>query len=505
MAQSRWKRVLLTLAVGLFAFIGIGGWAFASPVGASPDDDFHLASIWCSWGEREGLCEAGSEATVREVPHWLTLSAHCYAFHEDQSAACVPTDTELAGTTRVNSVGTYPPVFYATMGVFAGDDVALSVVTMRLLNTLIFVGATIAVVALMGRGQRAPVIWGAVVGLVPIGVFFIASVNPSSWAILAGLTVWVTLYGYFTADSRGRSIGLGVLAALLGIMGAGARSDSAGFVAMAAVIAMFLSYQKTRTWLLRALLPVGLMVTAAVSVLSSGQTSWAVVAGAEAIVEPSKSLGRMIQLAITNLVRLPELWAGNLGFGKLGWLDTPLLPTVGIVMVAAFGAIVFWGFKRLTARKLIALTVTLLALIALPLYVLNGQSAVVGTEVQPRYILPLMLMFIGLAVSGFGQDNLGLGRVQGACVLVAVAVANSLAMHTNMQRYLAGLDVGGLNLNTGIEWWWSFGFSPMAVWLVSSAAFALMMLGIYLLLFIGNRVTAASPAPMADTNGRITV
>ena len=32
-------------------------WAFAAPIGAGADADFHLSSIWCGQGERQGLCE----------------------------------------------------------------------------------------------------------------------------------------------------------------------------------------------------------------------------------------------------------------------------------------------------------------------------------------------------------------------------------------------------------------------------------------------------------------
>jgi hypothetical protein len=147
--------------------------------------------------------------------------------------------------------------------------------------------------------------------------------------------------------------------------------------------------------------------------------------------------------------------------------------------------VVFWGLRRMDRRKAAVLTLALLGLVAIPLYVLHGMQASVGSEVQPRYILPLMLTFAGVALHGLGRDDLGLSRLQGAVVLAGVAVANALALHTNMQRYITGLDKKGFNLNTNIEWWWSIPVSPMAVWLVASAAFALLMLGLYLLLFTG--------------------
>ena len=492
MQARSWKHILLTIGISLFAFIGIGGWALASPVGSSPDEDFHLASIWCSWGEREGVCEPASAENLREVPAWLVLSSHCFAFDEEQSASCAPTSTELAPTDRVNVSSNYPPIFYATMGLFVGEDVAVSVISMRLFNTALFVGTVLTLLLLLRSGQRAPLVWAAVFGSVPVGVFFIASANPSSWAVLSGLSVWIALVGYFSADTRGRAIALGAIATVVGVMGAGARSDAASYVAFAAVLATFLTYRRDSQWVKKALLPILLVAVGAFFVLTSGQTSWAVVAGAEALAEPSFSFQDAFSLAVTNFLLLPTLWAGNLGIGKLGWLDTPVHPSVGVIVVAVVGALIIWGLKIAGWRKLVALGATLSALIVLPIYVLHGQHAVVGTEVQPRYILPLVLIFIGVAVFGFANDNLGLNKLQAAVMFAVIGISNMLAMKSTLQRFITGVDVGGLNLNTGIEWWWPISISPMAVWSVSSLSFALALLGIYIFFFTrwGQRLPA---------------
>ncbi|XPP27442.1 MAG: DUF2142 domain-containing protein [Leucobacter sp.] len=485
MGSSRWKRAVVTFVLGLLAFVGLGGWALASPVGAAPDDDFHLASIWCAWGDRDGLCSTGEEDGVKVVPQQLVLAAHCYAFQPDQSAACVPTEDATLATTRVNSSGNYPPIFYGVTGAFASQNIDASVISIRLFNSAIFVGAVIAVLALLRPGQRGPLIWSSAIALVPVGVFFIASANPSSWAVLSGVTVWIALTGYFTSKRRSFRIALGALGAVLGVMGAGARSDAAVYVAFAALAAMILSYRRGRDWLKLAVLPLALIAIGAYFFLTSGQTSWAVVAGAEQILDSGGETGSSLALLVSNFVMLPYLWAGNLGTWGLGWLDTTMLPTVWIVMIGVFVAVVFWGVRVMGRRKALVLALAILALIAMPLYVLHGQQAAVGTEVQPRYILPLMLIFTGVALSGFTRDDLGLSRLQGFVVLFGVAVANALALHTNMQRYLTGLDRSGANLNTNIEWWWSIPISPMTVWFVGSAAFALLMLGLYLLLFTG--------------------
>jgi hypothetical protein len=114
-------------------------------------------------------------------------------------------------------------------------------------------------------------------------------------------------------------------------------------------------------------------------------------------------------------------------------------------------------------------------------------------------LLPLLLILLGVATYGFARDNLGFTRLQSAVIFFGVALSNSLALHNNMRRYISGLGDAGFNLNANIEWWWNMPLSPMIVWAGGSAAFALMLLGLWLWLYPkgerpGLRVTAAARA-----------
>ena len=44
------RTVAAWLITCLAAFAALAGWSLASPAGSSPDDDYHLASIWCAQG-----------------------------------------------------------------------------------------------------------------------------------------------------------------------------------------------------------------------------------------------------------------------------------------------------------------------------------------------------------------------------------------------------------------------------------------------------------------------
>jgi hypothetical protein len=64
-------------------------------------------------------------------------------------------------------------------------------------------------------------------------------------------------------------------------------------------------------------------------------------------------------------------------------------------------------------------------------------------------------------------------RMQRIMIVGALSVANSIALFTNIRRYVTGLDVTGWDLDTHAEWWWTgLPVSPMFVWIVGSLAFA---------------------------------
>ena len=92
------------------------GWIFASPVGGSPDDDYHLGSIWCprpleSSGCRTRVSEDGVLQVL--VPETVADNTPCYAFHPRSSAACrfYLSDDVMEFTSRYDD-GNYPYGYY---------------------------------------------------------------------------------------------------------------------------------------------------------------------------------------------------------------------------------------------------------------------------------------------------------------------------------------------------------------------------------------------------------
>lgn len=467
--------IVRVIIVALLGFVALVGWSFASPVGASPDDNFHMTSIWCAQGERADMCEGTGDPGERAVLDEVANSSVCFAFVPEHSGRC---DTERAGlivTGHGNFKGLYPPVFYATMSIFSTPDVQTSVLVMRLFNSFLAVALIASVYVFVDRKLRAPMLWGLLLTTVPTGVFLIASVNPSGWAIVSAGTLWVSLAGYLRAPTWTRRIVLGALALLAALMGAGARGDSAVYVVFGAVLAAIITFELTRRYLLSLLLPVITVVIAAAFYVSSNQVGSAL-EGEMAGVRPAQL--DIVRGLIRTVLNIPQLWVGNFGVQALGWGDTIMPAVVWFTTLVLFSAVAFWSLsRRRDVRSVVAVVLAAIALVMVPSWVIVQNGAEVGVLVQPRYVLPLQVLLMGLLLFGAADPRLALSRVQRWIIVLGLAGANAIALYTTLRRYLTGTDYAGFDLNDGIEWWWNGMLVPPGVfWAVGSASFAALLI-----------------------------
>jgi len=480
--RAAFRRLRWLHLAPVLAFIALAAWAFASPIGAGPDDDYHLISTWCAT-EGDEQCDPGSSESSRVVPSAFR-DVVCFAQRSEVSAACQDStawqtwDGDPWQTERGNFGGEYPPVYYAVMSVFAGPDLQLSALVMRLFNAALFVGLATALAVLLPTTRRSTLLWGWLITLVPLGMFLIPSNNPSGWAITGVGTAFLALLGWFETTGR-RRWALGALYGVGMLMAAGARGDAAVYAAGATVTAVILTAVPTRTWWLRSILPAVGLVVAVVFFATAGQSgvgSGGFTSGPIDVPGVGSGLDVPIggfALAAYNLLMLPFLWTGVWGSWALGWLDTQLPAIVAWAATAAFIVVGFAGIGRLNLRKAIATGGVLLVLVVLPVYVLTVGGNQVGENLQPRYLLPLIVLFGFLLVIDPGQQRLRFTRVQTVTILGALALANLVALQVNIRRYVTGIDQQGLNLDAGAEWWWTgLPFGPTAVWVIGALAYA---------------------------------
>ncbi|TBN55947.1 DUF2142 domain-containing protein [Glaciihabitans arcticus] len=468
----------------VFALVALLAWALASPMGAGPDDDYHLASTWCANPANTSACLPGSDSTERIVPEIIN-EAPCYAGKPETSADCQDEygfdSTPTLETDRGNFIGEYPPVFYAFMSLFVGPDILAAIMAMRIVNVLLFLGITVTLYALLPIERRPTLVWGWLITTIPLGIFLITSNNPSSWAVIGVGSAWLALLGWF--ETRGkRRITLGALFAVSVLMAAGARGDAAlySIIGIGAVLLLRLSWTK-RFWL-DAILPIAMTIVAAVFFLTSRQSSSGTQGFGGAGITPTDAVGGSASdslegfgLLAYNLLNIPKIWAGVFGDWGLGWLDTSMPAVVLFGSVAVFVAIGFGGLSRLSPRKTLVVLLLALTVWVLPAFVLYQGGDVVGESVQPRYILPLIVLLGGLLMLTRGAQRIEFTRAQLVLVGTTLAVVQFVALHMNLRRYVTGTDGASANLDAGIEWWWDIPISPNGVWILGSLAYAALV------------------------------
>lgn len=468
-ARFRWIYLVPVLAL-----VALSAWAFASPIGSSPDDDFHLTSIWCASASPDANCTPGATATSREVPKAMATPP-CFWLDATKSAACQAKtgfDTkDTASTIRGNFVGGYPPVFYAFMGIFVGPSIVVSALIMRLVSVILFVALTSVLFVLLPRTRRPALAWSWIITTVPLGLFIIASNNPSSWAITGVGSAWIALLGWFETSGR-RKVGLGIVFAIAVVMASGARGDGAIYAALGIVVVLFLTFTRSRRFLVNAILPIALLAVCVYFFISAQQ----VISGLNGFGGPNspaaggtRALGPLL---ISNLLNIPALWVGIFGSFGLGWLEVGMPQIVIFGALGAFLVVAAVGFGRLTIRKAVSLAAVGLALVVVPVFVLTRGGDLVGEQVQPRYILPMIILLAGLLVLQAGRLPIRFTRGQVILVTLTLTVIQAIALHTTLRRYITGAGKGGWNLDAGIKWWWDSPIAPMAVLIIGSLCYA---------------------------------
>lgn len=458
------------------ALMTLIAWSLASPVGASPDDDYHMASIWCARGYAGNDCQRveGSEAQ-RLVPLLTSGGGICYFGDTTVSAAC---QNELQDrgadtpTDRGNWYGSYPPLFYNALSIFVSDDVRVSVVLMRIANSVLTVLLIGALAWALPRRRRPLATLPLVLTSVPLSLFLLSSVNPSSWAILGSALTWPALYAAFETTGR-RQLALCAITITGAGLSSGARADGTVFAVMAVVLVVLLRLRRVRDDLVPTATAVAAVAIAVAYFLGAGHSAVL----NEGITDQLGSQWSTWQLILINAGGLPALWLGPFGYGPLGgtgWLDVTFPALVTTAGLAVWLLILSSAVRRIFPAKALGLTLSLGALALYPLYLLVQTGVVVGQGVQPRYLLPLLVIFTGLALLGHRGMALTLTKPQVLAATAALALAHTIALHVHMRRYVTGFDVAGVNLDRDLEWWWPSLPGPTVTWLLGSVSFAVL-------------------------------
>lgn len=431
-------------------------WAVTSPVGSSPDDDYHLSSIWCAGGERSGTCEIDpGNAGVRLVPESVGFAHECFAYDATVTADCSEDlSANVVATDRLNNVqGLYPGGFYRVMGLLVGPDEVRSVLAMRVLNALIAAGLLALALRVLTPGIRSALLVVVVVLYIPLGLFIVPSTNPSSWTLTGITYLWAfALALAHRTDWRSRRTWVLAAATLLSAwLAIGSRVDAAAYVALVVTVVLVLTgFQRARrAWVSTTLLVVIALVGLAQFATFGNPGS----DGGERMGGTEPGAG----LLLTNIVYLPVYLIGALGSMALGWNDTYIPPMVFVFGTLALGALAYRGMQRLSARKAAASLLALVALVVVPLVFLQREGLGVGEVVQARYLFPLMVVLcatlsLPVTYAKARAPGLALPRAAAWTIGFAMATTASISLWVNAHRYAAGSTRGLFDLDLQMDW-----------------------------------------------------
>lgn len=446
-------------------------WAMSSPTGSSPDEQYHLASIWCARGEDAPPCvktgETADGRPVVTVP-MIIASPQCYAGNVAISGECQKgIDPNATIPTEVVNSGQYPETYYRVMSVFLGDDVAASVLVMRLFNVLMAVVLFTLLVLSGTRATRRLQVYALTCLLVPLGWFMIASVNPSGWAIVGVTTFGFALHSFLVVEKGRPQTANGVLAVIGTMVAVSARGDAAVYIVLVAGVLAVMHWRRLLSRLRLGLLPVLCVLLSAYQVLTAGQVASTV--GAAAITD------RRLREVVASIAQdLPVIYSGMFGEGfGLGWLDTGVPYITKVTILGIVGFLLFSGLSRGGRAKWLAVLLLGSAMVVMPSLTLYRLRMIPGEFVQPRYLLPLVPVFMMMVLTGPGpRRGVRLAPRQAWIIWIGLSLANAAALYTNIRRYVTGLEET-LVLGHHEWWWWSGQPGPITIWLVGSTGFAM--------------------------------
>jgi len=486
---SRLRSVLLPAAVVLV----LGGWLLASPPGSSPDDVYHLGSIWCAHGYEDGRCVptgTGVESPFALVPSPIA-QLNCYAYDlGSRSAACLddilPGRPDILARVETNVTRDRANLYYATMYFLISDDVGATVARIRIANAataLLLVTLTALVAA---PGVRVALLTTWLVASLPLGLFMVTSTNTTAWGIVGLGTVWANALTAMHPGDRGRrtaAVGLLVIGATMAL---GARTEALPHLVavLSAITAMVLidrlgGSRRASSSTLRG--RAGLGIAIPLIIVAAGVVAWRFAATGMftgLFGEFRDGWDRLVARDIGNpfftlVMEIPSFWVGVLGSWNLGWLDTRLPPSTTVPTVLVYAALLTLGLQGASRARMVAAGLTGVAMVALPLIALIPIARVVNEEMQARHFIALVYVLLGIALvrSPFEQP-FTIGRGMHWTMTFGLAVAHSSALWMNIGRYTTGFTENlFIRVGREPEWWWATGPSPFTVWSVGSIAF----------------------------------
>jgi hypothetical protein len=495
-------------------------WSIASPLGSSADEPFHAASIWCAWGESE-TCEIAENFSSVNVPGAISKSTCYVSWPAVAGAGCLndfietsPYNNKLVTVSQVSLNSTYSPAYFKLVRIFVGLDVENSIRAIRLFNvalgTLFFLWALVVSPNPIKRALSLS--WG--LAIIPVGIFFMASINPSSWLIFSIGTYWAFLATALARDTaKKQRIWSWIGAIFSGLIALGARTDAIIYLAIGTLAVLILRWRtisshlnKSNIFLLVGLLGMVGGVGAWIffrrfSIPNFGWGSDIASGGLPAPLKTVSELPAYFYGLFGGQGSYSEIKTGlddaagarTSGFVYgLGWVEFSLPAFIGIVGATSAIAVIFLMLRRLSINKSVTTLFLLVSFAGVVLLLRASVDFQNSSHVQPRYLYPLMLASLGIILIERVRRRPVLSKPQASILTALLIFSGSIAWLATATRYAVG-PLGVLtDFGQPYEWWWHIGPGRLG-WFIFTAS--VTSLWIYSTIWVWGRAKQSTQKP----------
>lgn len=470
-----WK----SMRISAWFFAALSTLSLLSPPGATHDEWYHAASIWCGRGINPPHCEEigfipeyGMSAVVNLV------AINCKA--EPTEPLNCPAGRQTQSRPLIND-GLYPPVFYWILSWFVVPSVDASFLLVRSASALMLSLLLGLCLWMLPSRYRLVLSFVVLTAFSSTGLFLFSSMNPSSWSSFGIGIGWLPLFAAFASRSLGfnRRLGLGTVGILSFLIAIGSRWDSIPMISGVIVIgAIFLGWELRPQWRRKLLMlavtaPIGLFILleqlSPFSPLHHLRTLYTYSKG-----QPDNLLFFSYNLnqALPNVLR---------ALGTVPALSLIVIPKavyiVGLLLLIytmsrVRGTSMGWQTTGLLA-------VTILMAILIMTQVATNDYRDLGS-VEPRYVYPLFLFGVGWWYS-LGSDESLIKASRNLMQITFVAIGIYFVFVFSIAERFVDQQSYGLRLipEGPDQWWWQWmPFGPNVVVGLSTLCISMFLLNL---------------------------
>jgi len=424
-------------------------WALSSPINATPDEGYHIPSIWCGRGIQEPSCPAIPGNIDENQVLVPDLSNLCF-----RRSLCNQ-QSEHTLTRAPIAKGNYPKPYYWTMHQFVGPNMTQSVLAMRIFNSTIAALLFFSQAILCSNKKYLSWLTGFAFTIIPLGMSLIASINPSGWAITGTANSWMFLLiaRSMPKETRSKRIAAWALWAFASFMCIASRFDATVFLVVTSLIVLIATDSRIKKLNWKYVLGFPAVIIPFFIIWRSRFPflEWASHFTTKSLNSNGPSLHIWITHWMINVVSIP---IEAFGEGRLGAEIIYIPRIVPILGIALLGSALLFAFIQVNRVQLFVTFSSFVFLTAVVMRIANMELDLFN--VSGRYILPLVPYIVGTCVF-FSSSPIQLMEVAQLrrIVIVSMTIAHALSMYAVVEQNVMGTSFGIQILKVGTEeWWW---------------------------------------------------